>query len=95
MLEKEKALRGQLILSEKNAALSRLIALVAIEIQNPLQTIQNSLFFLKNEVLSPQGREILEMADSESRRTSELVIRLKETYHQKPSQAVDFDLVEI
>ncbi len=94
-LEKEKALRNQLVQSEKYAALARLIASVTHEIQNPLQTIKNSLYFMKDEPCSPLGHEMLDMAISESNRMSDLVAQIRDTYRPADVRMADFDLIDI
>jgi C4-dicarboxylate-specific signal transduction histidine kinase len=94
-LAKEKALRNQLIQSEKYTALARLIASVAHEIQNPLQTVKNSLYLLEGEVQTAEARGILEMASAESSRMSTLVQQLSETYRPTDFKVVDFELYEL
>ncbi len=95
-LQAEKFMRQQLIQSEKYAALARLVASVAHEINNPLQTIQNSLFLLQSAIQAEECQEFLEMAISESKRMSVLVQQLRETYRPaKDLQPVDVNLVDL
>jgi len=80
-LQHEKAARTQLVQSEKLAALGRIVASVAHELNNPLQAIQNALYLIKlEENLSPQAREDLQTVLSEADRMSDLIARLRETY---------------
>jgi PAS domain S-box-containing protein len=93
-LEHEKSLRQQLILAEKNTALARLLASVAHEINNPLQTVKNSLYLLAPEVPPGEMQEIANMALYETRRIGALVQQLHETYQPHNHQPTEFNLVE-
>jgi PAS domain S-box-containing protein len=95
-LQAEKFMRQQLIQSEKYAALARLVASVAHEINNPLQTVQNSMYLLKDIIKDENGYEFIEMAISESKRMAFLVQQLRETYRPaKDLLPVRFNLVEL
>ncbi len=95
-LTTEKLMRKQLIQTEKFTALARLVASVAHEINNPLQTIQNCLYLLQEAHPSGETDEMLEMAINESSRISSLVRQLRETYRPaKDLQVVDIDLVDL
>ncbi len=84
-LEQEKIIRGQLVQAEKNNALARMVASVAHEINNPVQTIKNCMYILQGEIDPASGAtEILEMATSETNRIGDLVARLRDLY--KPSK---------
>ncbi len=84
-LEQEKIMHSQLIQAEKNSALARMVASVAHEINNPVQTITNCLYILRQENDPASGTpEILDMAISETNRIGDLVARLRELY--KPSK---------
>jgi PAS domain S-box-containing protein len=90
----EKAMRDQLIQSERLALMGRLLASVSHELNNPLQAIHNALFLLKDEKgLSEQGRQDLEIILAESERMAEMIERLRDTY--RPTQADDFKPTQI
>jgi PAS domain S-box-containing protein len=80
-LAEEQKTRVQLIRTEKLAAMGRVLGSVAHELNNPLQTIKNCLYLLKQE--TPAGgivREYIDMASSETNRLVHLVAQLRELY---------------
>lgn len=88
-LGQEKAARAQLVQSGKLAAMGRMLASVAHEINNPMQVIQNALYLLKKEPgLRPMARDYLQVAEAEADRTAGLISRLRETY--RPATSEDF-----
>ena len=93
-LTQEKAIRSQLIQSERLAVVGRLLASVSHELNNPLQAIQNALFLIKDEEkLSSQGHEDLEIILSETERMSILLERLHTAF--RPTRTDDFQDVEL
>jgi signal transduction histidine kinase len=93
-LSQEKAMRSQLIQSERLAVVGRLLASVSHELNNPLQAIQNALFLIKEEEkLSLQGRQDLEIILSETERMSILIERLRTTF--RPTRSEDFQPVQL
>ena len=93
-LTQEKAIRSQLIQSERLAVVGRLLASVSHELNNPLQAIQNALFLIKDEEkLSSQGHEDLEIILSETERMSILLDRLHTAF--RPTHSEDFQEVEL
>ncbi|PKN93537.1 MAG: hypothetical protein CVU44_09300 [Chloroflexi bacterium HGW-Chloroflexi-6] len=93
-LSHEKAIRSQLIHSEKLTVSGRLLASVSHELNNPIQAIQNALFLLKEERgISPQGKQDLEIVLSEAERMASLLERLRTTY--QPASFEDFRLVQL
>jgi signal transduction histidine kinase len=88
-LQKEQHTRAQLVQTEKLAAMGRLIASVAHELNNPLQAIQNALYLVKmEENLSRQAVEDLQVAIDESSRMAGLISRLRDIY--RPISEVDY-----
>jgi PAS domain S-box-containing protein len=85
-LQKEQTMRRQLVQAEKHSAISRMVASVAHELNNPVQTIQNCLFLTTQDIpTSSPIHEYLDMALSETRRVSKLVSQLREIY--RPAKA--------
>ncbi len=93
-LQEEQITRLKLVQSEKQSALSRMVASVAHELNNPIQTIQNCLFLAQQDI-SPDSpvHEFLEMAISESRRVAKLVWQLREIY--RPTQAGPMQVLDL
>jgi two-component system NtrC family sensor kinase len=77
--------QAQLVQAEKMAAIGRLTASIAHEINNPLQAIHNSLHLSLHRTLEEAKRlKYLEMAQSEVRRLIEIVVRMLDFY--RPSR---------
>jgi signal transduction histidine kinase len=94
-LLQEKAMRVQLLQSERLAVVGRLLASVSHELNNPLQAIQNVLFLLKkNEIgLSDRGQRDLDIILSETERMAILLERLRDTY--RSSREEDFQDIQL
>ena len=77
--------QAKLVQAEKMAAIGRLAASLAHEINNPLQAIHNSLHLSKHEGLDYEKRaQYLSMAQSEVQRLIEIVQRMLDFY--RPSR---------
>lgn len=83
-LENEQAIRAQLVHTDKLAALGKMVAVIAHEINNPIQTVKNAFFLIEDEIKpgSP-AQEYLAIAKSEATRISDLVSQLRETYRTR------------
>ena len=93
-LRQEKAMRSQLIQSERLALVGRLLASVSHELNNPIQAIQNALFLLKDEEsFSEQGRQDLDIVLSETERMAALIDRLRSTY--RPTHSEDYQDIQL
>ncbi len=93
-LQQEKAIRSQLVQSERLALVGRLLASVSHELNNPLQAIQNALYLLKEEKgISEQGRQDLQIVLSEADRMAAMIERLRTSY--RPTHKEDFKAVQI
>ncbi len=65
---------------EQFAAAGRMSAILAHEVNNPLESLASVLYLLQDEVPSPHGRELLEMANSQVTRLAETARRILETF---------------
>ncbi len=93
-LQQEKAVRSQLLQSERLAVAGRLLASVSHELGNPLQALQNALFLLKEEKgISGQGRQDLHTMLEETERMTAMIDRLRSVY--RPTRAEDFQHVMV
>ncbi len=73
-ITERKRLEQQLFTSEKLAAMGRLTAQIAHELNNPIYGVMNCLDLLKSEVPETSSkRRFLDMASSETKRISELL----------------------
>jgi len=88
-LQHEKTFRAQLVQSEKLAALGRIVASVAHELNNPIQAIQNALYLVQmEENLSAQAQDDVKTVLGETDRMASLIARLREIY--RPVVIEDF-----
>jgi PAS domain S-box-containing protein len=83
-LDERQAAQAQLIQSEKMAALGRLIASLAHEINNPLQSVQSCLTLAEEELDGVQRvdkmRRYLNVAETEIERIAAIVRRMRDFY---------------
>jgi len=87
VLDEEKTIRMQLVQTEKHGAIGRMIASIAHELNNPIQTIQNCLYIIHQEFTpdSP-AQEFFEMAFVEIERIATLVSQLREIYRPQMNE---------
>ncbi|MEO5888513.1 MAG: histidine kinase N-terminal 7TM domain-containing protein [Anaerolineales bacterium] len=95
-LEKEQGMRDQLVHTDKLAALGKMVSVIAHEINNPIQTVKNSLYLLEDQIVpgSP-AKEYLKMAWAESDRIADLVAQLRGTYASGSKAMVRVEVLEL
>jgi PAS domain S-box-containing protein len=97
LIAKDMIIHEQLVHAEKLAALGRMLASITHEINNPLQTIKNSLYLIEADTAPDNPAvEYLQIAATETERISKLVAQLREIY--RPSRTLTdatFDLVSV
>jgi signal transduction histidine kinase len=98
LVEKERA-QAQLIQSEKIAALGRLAASVAHEINNPLQAVQGCLSLLSEELSGLQRPEklssYLNIVDKEIGRVAGIVQEMRDFARPAPSGTRPTDVISV
>ena len=93
-LEKEQGMRDQLVHADKLAALGKMVSVIAHEINNPIQTVKNSLYLLEDQIL-PDAKEYLKMASAEANRIADLVAQLRGTYASGSKDMVPVDVLAL
>ncbi|MBW8010829.1 MAG: PAS domain S-box protein [Chloroflexi bacterium] len=88
-LKQEQATRVQLLQADKLAGMGRMVASVAHELNNPLQTIKNCLFLLEQDMTMVENADLFGTALSEVERLSNIVHRLREVYRPKSEDTVE------
>lgn len=83
-----------LIAGEKLAVAGRLAASIAHEIHNPLDSVSNLLFLMRDEVDEERRAEYLEMAEQELNRTMQ-ISRTMLSLYREPKSPVKVDLKEL
>jgi signal transduction histidine kinase len=93
-LHEEQTMRSHLIQSERLTLMGKLLASVSHELNNPLQTIHNALYLLR-EPLQRSGNDLeeLDIISEEIDRMATLLERLRSTY--RPLHAYEFRPVRI
>lgn len=97
LIAEDLLIHDQLVQSEKLAALGRMLASITHEINNPLQTIKNSLYLIQAD-LNPEDQllEYLDIASAETKRISNLVAQLREIYRPSASRTqASFNLISV
>lgn len=93
-LQQEQTMRSHLVQSERLALMGKLLASVSHELNNPLQTIQNALFLIRDELeYSGIRLEEMDIIGSEMDRMVTLLNRLRSTY--RPLHPEEFRPVHI
>jgi PAS domain S-box-containing protein len=93
-LQQEQTTRAQLVQAAKLAGLGRMVATVAHELNNPLQSITNCLFLLQEDLgTETSSQPYLEIALSEIQRLSNLVTQLRAVY--RPNQTTQMQVVDM
>ena len=96
-ITEKKNYENQLLQAEKHAVIGRMVGSVTHEINNPLQTIKNCLYLIRQDTEpdSPND-EPLTMALSETQRLSNLVGQLRQLYRPQTVQTIHtHDILEI
>ncbi len=78
-------LEKQVVESEKLAVVGRLAASVAHEVNNPLEAIKNVIHIVMSDALKESpSRKLLEIADSETKRLSDIIKQMMTLYRTEP-----------
>lgn len=93
-LTEEKHVEDVLRKTEKLASAGRMAAVIAHEINNPLEAVINLLFLLRQEPLTVQGERFLSLAESEVERVSRIA-RQTLGFYRDTGKPVRIDVREL
>ena len=89
-ISEKKNYENQLIQAEKHAVIGRMVGSVTHEINNPLQTINNCLYLIQQDLEEDSpNKEPVEMALSETQRLSNIVGQLHQLYRPQAAQSMN------
>jgi PAS domain S-box-containing protein len=96
-ITEKKRFETQLIQAEKHAVIGRMVGSVTHEINNPLQTVKNCLYLIKQDTPPDSPiEESLRMATSEIHRLANLVAQLRQLYRPQQDLTVrPYELLDI
>ncbi len=80
---------------EHEAAAGRMCATIAHEINNPLESLTNILYLLRNEQLSNDGSHLLQAAEAEVARLAETTQRTLDLFRGKRQGPQDIDISKV
>ncbi len=80
--------------SEKLAAVGQLASSIAHEINNPLESITNLLYLIRQADTMPEVQEYAAMAQTELARVTEITLQTLR-FHRQQSKATEVDLAEL
>ncbi|MFQ5576517.1 MAG: PAS domain S-box protein [Anaerolineae bacterium] len=88
LLRQEQTMRDQLVQAEKLTAMGRMVASVAHELNNPLQTVKNCLYLVRKEIAPEETplHDLLNISSSEIERLFKLVAQLREVYRPRANE---------
>jgi PAS domain S-box-containing protein len=94
-ITERKLTEAALLRTEKLAAVGRLAASIAHEINNPLESVTNLLFLAKSSAIDPQAIDYLTLAEQELSRASAITTQTLRFHRQssRPTQVTVDDLL--
>ena len=88
--------RQDLVRTSKMAMLGELAAVLAHEVRTPLGILRSSAQIIRREAgLSPEGRELMGIIESETERLNRLVSTMLETARPRPPAMADCDIHDL
>ncbi|NOH04050.1 MAG: GAF domain-containing protein [Chloroflexi bacterium] len=95
-LKKEQALRDQLVQAGRLSSLGKMTAVIAHEINNPIQTIKNAFFLIEDQPAPVSlSAEMFQLMRTEINRIADLVTQLRDTYRPGTKSFTRVDLFRL
>lgn len=90
----QKLAERALLQSEKLASVGRLASSIAHEINNPLEAVTNLLYILAHEVTEPNAKELIQSAQDELARVSQIATHTLR-FHRQSTNASELNLANL
>jgi signal transduction histidine kinase len=81
--------------ADKLATLGKMVAVLAHEINNPIQTIKNTLFLLDDQMDDSPYKQILEITQSETARITKLISNLRDAYRPRARELSSVNILDL